>query len=245
MTSVLIADDEITVLQGLKQLYAWEENGFQIVGEAMDGISALNQALEKNPEIVLMDINMPLMSGLDVVARINEALPETIVLMISGYNDAFYMRQAIRCRVFDYIIKPICFDDLSEALARARMHLLSGKAHETLSAPQPAQQPVIHQMVSYLNEHLSEEVSLRRLSEIFHMNASYISQFFKNETGMNYSAYLFSLRLNYAKKLLRATDKSVGEIAQNVGFRDYRVFSRSFKQETGLTPSQYRAKADG
>ena len=106
MTSVLIADDEITVLQGLKQLYAWEENGFQIVGEAMDGISALNQALEKNPEIVLMDINMPLMSGLDVVARINEALPETIVLMISGYNDAFYMRQAIRCRVFDYIIKP-------------------------------------------------------------------------------------------------------------------------------------------
>ena len=123
MTSVLIADDEITVLQGLKQLYAWEENGFQIVGEAMDGISALNQALEKNPEIVLMDINMPLMSGLDVVARINEALPETIVLMISGYNDAFYMRQAIRCRVFDYIIKPICFDDLSEALARARMHL--------------------------------------------------------------------------------------------------------------------------
>ena len=212
----------------------------------MDGIAALNMALEKKPEIVLMDINMPLMSGLDVVARINESLPDTVVMMISGYNDAFYMRQAIRCRVFDYIVKPICFDDLSESLGRARMQLLSGKRREAPQIQQePEQQPVIRQMVAYLNEHISEEVSLRRLSGIFHMNASYISQFFKNETGMNYSAYLLMLRLNRAKALLKGTDKSVGEVAQTVGFRDYRVFSRAFKQETGLTPSQYRAQKDG
>lgn len=246
MTTVMLADDEITVLQGLRQLYDWEGNGFQIVGEAMDGIAALNMALEKKPEIVLMDINMPLMSGLDVVARINESLPDTVVMMISGYNDAFYMRQAIRCRVFDYIVKPICFGDLSESLGRARMQLLSGKRREAPQIQQePEQQPVIRQMVAYLNEHISEEVSLRRLSGIFHMNASYISQFFKNETGMNYSAYLLMLRLNRAKALLKGTDKSVGEVAQTVGFRDYRVFSRAFKQETGLTPSQYRAQKDG
>ena len=111
--TVLIVDDEITVLQGLKNLFDWEKNGYAIVGEAMDGISALNLDFEVRPDIVLMDINMPLMSGLDVVARINESLPDTVVIMISGYNDAFYMRQAIRCRVFDYIVKPICFDDLS------------------------------------------------------------------------------------------------------------------------------------
>ena len=144
MTTVMLADDEITVLQGLRQLYDWEGNGFQIVGEAMDGIAALNMALEKKPEIVLMDINMPLMSGLDVVARINESLPDTVVMMISGYNDAFYMRQAIRCRVFDYIVKPICFDDLSESLGRARMQLLSGKRREAPQIQQePEQQPVI------------------------------------------------------------------------------------------------------
>ena len=77
--TVLIIDDEITVLQGLKNLFDWEKNGYAILGEAMDGISALNFTFEIRPDIVLMDINMPLMSGLDVVSRIRESLPQTVL----------------------------------------------------------------------------------------------------------------------------------------------------------------------
>ena len=76
------------------------------------------------------------------------------------------------------------------------------------------------------------------------MNPNYISQYFKNETGMNYSAYLLMLRINKAKNLLMNSDRSVAEVAQMTGFKDYRLFSRTFKQETGLTPSQYRMKKE-
>jgi len=240
-TTVLIVDDEITVLQGLKSLCDWEGSGYTSAGEAMDGISALNLALEIKPDIVLLDINMPLMSGLDVVGRINESLPNTVVMMISGYNDAHYMRQAIRHGVFDYIMKPISFEDLSESLGRARMHLMDGRRTEK-AASSEQDKTLIQQMVAYLNDHISEEVSLKLLSNIFHMNPGYISQYFKNETGMNYSAYLLMLRINKAKKLLGNSDRPVAEVAQMTGFRDYRLFSRTFKQETGLTPSQYRLK---
>ena len=238
--TVLIVDDEITVLQGLKNLFDWEKNGYAIVGEAMDGISALNLAFEVRPDIVLMDINMPLMSGLDVVSRIRESLPQTVSIMSSGYSDAHYMRQAIRHGVFDYILKPIIFEDLSETLERARMHILGQTQGETAPPPPEQDKTVIQSLVSYLNSHMSEEVSLKVLSDRFHMNPNYISKYFKNETGMNYSAYLLALRINKAKKLLCNSDRPVAEVAQMTGFKGYRFFSRTFKQETGLTPSQYR-----
>ena len=243
-TTVLIVDDEITVLQGLKNLFDWEKNGYIITGEAMDGISALNLALEIKPDIVLMDINMPLMSGLDVVSRIKESLPRTVIIMISGYSDSHYMRQAIRHGVFDYILKPIIFDDLSEALERARMHIFGENRNESVEAQPEQDKTVIQQLVSYINNHISEGVSLKVLSNMFHMNPNYISQYFKNETGMNYSAYLLMLRINKAKNLLMNSDRSVAEVAQMTGFKDYRLFSRTFKQETGLTPSQYRMKKE-
>lgn len=243
-TTVLIVDDEITVLQGLKYLFDWEKNGYIITGEAMDGISALNLALEIKPDIVLMDINMPLMSGLDVVSRIKESLPRTVIIMISGYSDAHYMRQAIRHGVFDYILKPIIFDDLSETLERARMHIFGENRNEPVEAQPEQDKTVIQQLVSYINNHISEGVSLKVLSNMFHMNPNYISQYFKNETGMNYSAYLLMLRINKAKNLLINSDRPVAEVAQMTGFKDYRLFSRTFKQETGLTPSQYRMKKE-
>lgn len=232
------------MLQGLKNLFDWEKNGYIITGEAMDGISALNLALEIKPDIVLMDINMPLMSGLDVVSRIKESLPRTVIIMISGYSDAHYMRQAIRHGVFDYILKPIIFDDLSETLERARMHIFGENRNESVEAQPEQDKTVIQQLVSYINNHISEGVSLKVLSNMFHMNPNYISQYFKNETGMNYSAYLLMLRINKAKNLLINSDRSVAEVAQMTGFKDYRLFSRTFKQETGLTPSQYRMKKE-
>ena len=187
---------------------------------------------------------MPLMSGLDVVSRIKESLPRTVIIMISGYSDAHYMRQAIRHGVFDYILKPIIFDDLSEALERARMHIFGENRNESVEAQPEQDKTVIQQLVSYINNHISEGVSLKVLSNMFHMNPNYISQYFKNETGMNYSAYLLMLRINKAKNLLMNSDRSVAEVAQMTGFKDYRLFSRTFKQETGLTPSQYRMKKE-
>ena len=83
-------------------------------------------------------------------------------------------------------------------------------------------------------------MSLAILSEEFHLNAQYISQLFKNEIGVNFLTYLTNIRMEKAKKLLLSTALSVAEVAERSGYGDYRVFTKVFKKNEGITPSQFR-----
>ena len=83
-------------------------------------------------------------------------------------------------------------------------------------------------------------MSLAVLSEKFHLNAQYISQLFKNEIGVNFLTYLTSIRIEKSKKLLISTSLSIAEVAEQSGYGDYRVFTKVFKKNEGVTPSQYR-----
>ena len=91
-----------------------------------------------------------------------------------------------------------------------------------------------------MQEHLSEEISLTLLADVFHLNPQYIGQLFKNEIGVNFLSYLTNIRMERAKKLLVSTDLPVAEVAQRSGYADYRVFTKAFKKAEGVTPSQYR-----
>ena len=94
--------------------------------------------------------------------------------------------------------------------------------------------------IRYLQEHLSQEISLNVLAGEFHLSAQYISQLFKNEIGVNFLAYLTNIRMEHAKKLLLSTPLSVAEISEQSGYGDYRVFTKAFKKSEGVTPSAYR-----
>ena len=92
-------------------------------------------------------------------------------------------------------------------------------------------------------------MSLSVLAEEFHLNPQYISQLFKNEIGVGFLAYLTNIRMEKAKKLLLSTSLSIGEISEQSGYGDYRVFTKVFKKSEGITPSQFRRgfleKAEG
>ena len=105
--------------------------------------------------------------------------------------------------------------------------------------PQEEERPILA-ITRYLQEHLSEDVSLSVLAEEFHLSAQYISQLFKNEIGVNFLAYFTNIRMERAKKLLLSSSTSIGEISEQLGFGDYRVFTKVFKKAEGVTPSQYR-----
>ena len=98
----------------------------------------------------------------------------------------------------------------------------------------------IHGLTRYLQEHLKEEISLSVLAEEFHLNPQYISQLFKNEIGVNFLTYLTNIRLEHAKKLLISTSLPIAEVSEQSGYGDYRVFTKVFKKNEGITPSQYR-----
>ena len=234
---VLLVDDEIMIREGFKHLFDWEAHDCQVVGEAADGMEAMNQIDALQPDIVIMDINIPIMNGLKVIQCSRMKHPEIAFVIVSGYDDFSYCREALRLKITDYILKPVnyeefgaCIDNLKIALFRQQL-----PQEETQGEERP-----IMAITRYLQEHLSEDISLSILAEEFHLSAQYISQLFKSEIGVNFLAYLTNIRMERAKKLLLSTALSIGEISEQLGFGDYRVFTKVFKKSEGVTPSQYR-----
>lgn len=187
---VLLVDDEIMIREGFKKLFDWEAHECVVVGEAADGMEAITKIDEEQPDIVIMDINIPIINGLKVI--------QLSRLKISLYNN------------------------------------------EVKEKPVVKKERVITGITKYMQEHLSEDVSLHILSEEFHLNSQYISQLFKNEIGVNFLTYLTNIRMEHAKKLLLSSSLSIAEVSEQSGYGDYRVFTKVFKKSEGITPSQYR-----
>lgn len=120
MYSVLIVDDEPWVAYGIKALIDWESLGFTVIGEAYNGLTALETILEKKPEIVISDIRMPGLNGIELLESINEKQLETKVILISGYAEFEYAQKAIRLGAFDYLLKQVDKDKLIDTLLRLK-----------------------------------------------------------------------------------------------------------------------------
>ena len=234
---VLLVDDEIMIREGFKRLFDWEAHDCEVVGEAADGMEALTQIDTLCPDIVIMDINIPIMSGLKVIQLSRIKHPRIAYVIVSGYDDFSYCQQALRLQITDYILKPVNYEEFGGCIDNLKISLFQQRVAE-----EPAQQEerVITGITRYLQEHLAEEVSLSVLGERFHLNPQYISQLFKNEIGVGFLAYLTNIRMEKAKKLLLSTPLSVAEVAERSGYGDYRVFTKVFKKSEGVTPSQYR-----
>ncbi|MDD7651315.1 MAG: helix-turn-helix domain-containing protein [Candidatus Faecousia sp.] len=236
---VLLVDDEIIIREGFKRLFDWEAHDCQVVGEAADGMEALARIDALHPDIVIMDINIPIMSGLKVIQLSRMKHPQIAYVIVSGYDDFSYCQQALRMQITDYILKPVNYEEFGTCIDNLKISLFERRIAAT-EAPGKQEERVITGITRYLQEHLSQEVSLSVLAERFHLNPQYISQLFKNEIGVGFLAYLTNIRMERAKHLLLSTSLSVAEVAEQSGYGDYRVFTKVFKKSEGITPSQYR-----
>ena len=116
MIKVFLVEDEIIIRNGIKNSIDWEMHGYDFVGEASDGELALPMILEKKPDIVITDIKMPFMDGLELSEQVKKALPDTKIMILSGYNEFDYAKMAIKIGVTDYLLKPISSEKLLEAI---------------------------------------------------------------------------------------------------------------------------------
>ena len=96
---VLLVDDEIMIREGFKRLFDWGNHDCEVIGEASDGMEALNQIDTLNPDIVIMDINIPVINGLKVIKLSRIKHPETAFVIVSGYDDFSYCREALRLQI--------------------------------------------------------------------------------------------------------------------------------------------------
>ena len=134
MYKLFITDDEAIIREGLRCLLDWETLGFTIAGEAANGDAALQFLLSETPDLVLLDIRMPGMSGLDVVRIAREHGYDGKVVILSGYSDFNYARTAIRYGVLSYLTKPIDEDELLEIVTQIRNQLDSDASARDSSA---------------------------------------------------------------------------------------------------------------
>ena len=120
---VLLVDDEEEIRQGICRKMAWEELGFELAGEAANGMEALEIAEQTCPDVVLTDIKMPYMDGLELGRRLHLTLPAAKLVFFSGFDDFEYARQAVGIHAFEYILKPISAQELCSVLERIRDQL--------------------------------------------------------------------------------------------------------------------------
>ena len=118
MIKVFLVEDETIIRQGIKNNIDWRSNGFELVGEAGDGEYAYPMILKRQPDILLTDVKMPFMDGLELSRLVKKALPRTKIIVISGYNEFDYAKEAIKIGISDYLLKPVTSASLMDALKK-------------------------------------------------------------------------------------------------------------------------------
>jgi two-component system, response regulator YesN len=134
MWKVLIADDEPKIRQGLKNLIARCGPGLEIVAEAEDGEMALEMAVAREPDILLLDVRMPFRNGLELIEALNTALPGRLMIIVSGHDEFAYAQAAVKLHVFDYVLKPVDADNFIKVIDRARAELESRREADKYTA---------------------------------------------------------------------------------------------------------------
>ena len=235
MKKIVIVEDEFRTRQGLGHLINKVDLGCRVIGEAENGYEGLKMIRDLEPDIVITDIRMPKMDGLEMIEKVQAMGIECVFAILSGYADFEYARQGLRLGVKEYLLKPATISDVKELLRK-----LSEEGKEREEDGQTAEySAAVKEMVSVIEENYGMRLGLDGFSDRFRLTPEYLSNLFAKETGMTFSNYLKKVRIEKAKELILNTDMKIYEVAYSVGYPDQKYFSKVFKEYTGVSAKQY------
>ena len=250
MLKILIADDEHIEREILTDIICRRMEHEAEVRTAENGRRAVEIATLWGADIVLMDIEMPGVNGLDAVRQIMAQRPATKVLFITAYSLFQYAHEAVRLGACDYILKPVDADNVEQAIRRAAAQAETQRQLEELARAGAGQEVeadsgdrvslMMSKVKGYLQSNYMYDVSLDSLGDILRISPSYLSSTFKKCFGVGFLDYLTELRVQAAKDLLADPLRSTAEVASLVGYESASYFTRAFKKKTGQTPTEYR-----
>ena len=244
MIKAYIADDEVWVVLGLKKQL--ERTGYpvEVVGTANNGLTAREEIMKLQPDVVFTDIRMPGVNGLDLLKEIGSLSSRSRVVIVSGYSDFEYARNAVSNHAYDYLVKPVRQENLDEILGKINAELNPDETDEArdneMKKIWEANAGLVDRIIAEIREHYTEDISLSEYALKYDMSLASLSSQLKEKLSMNYSDYLTSLRLQRAKTLLKEPNLSIQEIAEQSGYTDYFYFTKVFKKAEGISPSKYR-----
>lgn len=242
MYRLAIVEDEQLILKGLCAYYPWNKMGFEICLQCTDGKQFLDYLNNnKTPDVVLCDIAMPEVDGLTVAETLSEKHPEVFIVFLSGHADFQYAQKAIKFNVFDYLLKPVKYNDILSVFSKIKMKLDKKMGWEQIQID--SNKLFIDRIHEYVNNHLST-VSWKSLSQEMNLSPAYLSALYKKISGKSFSDYLLTQKMQKAHKLLTTTDLKVYEIATELGYTTPKNFTRTFRQYFGKSPRDFKEPSD-
>ncbi|RPF48861.1 two-component system response regulator YesN [Hydrogenoanaerobacterium saccharovorans] len=257
MYSVLLVEDEDIIRKGIKHSVPWEEHNCIVIGEARNGIEGKDLIQKLNPNIVITDINMPVMDGLQMIAE-TKCQNDYVAIILTGYSDFEYAKEAIKNGVSDYILKPLNMEEIAETLERAALECKNisvlRKQNESVGElknislfcntelKEASDDPVVEQILKIIAENYSKKITLTDLSDILHYSDRYINQKFQKALGTTVIEYLNRYRIQKALSFLQEDQIPISDIGWECGIGDYKYFNHVFKKYIGCSPKEYKIK---
>lgn len=236
---LLIADDEDTIRNGIAKYIKLHTDRFDRIYLAANGQEALDIIFRVKPDIMFLDVQMPLKDGIEVMqeAKRAEILPYTMIL--SAYDEFKYCQQALRLGAKEYILKPVRSSDLLQMVNRAADELF-GPWEGIEIEPAEEKNPFVELAREYIEEHYYENIMLADVAQKVSISVGYLSTLFQKQLSKGFVDYLNEIRIEHACTYLQQNYLKTYEIAYRVGFKDEKYFSKVFKKIKGQSPSEYR-----
>lgn len=255
MPSLLVVDDTPIIRSTIAQAVARDCAAIGAVYEAANGVEAVELARRVRPAIILMDIRMPALDGLQASAIIKAEQPLARLIILSAYDEFPYVQRALKLGAVDYLLKPIRPAKLVALLAQVCAEIDAAPAGRPAlapgapatgapSEPAPGGDP-IQQAIDYIRQnHQRPDISLNDVADAVRLSPSHLAHLLRERAGVSYKQQLTALRIEAARRLLRTTNLTVSAVGEAVGYQNATNFYRLFQRETGLTPAEFRRAAE-
>ena len=257
--NILLVDDEVIERNAVKMVLRNAELPIAMIDDAATGREMLEKAGSCHADIIILDINMPGLSGLEALSMLRAGGSQAKVIISSAYDEFSYAVKALQEGAVDFLVKPVDDDVLiasvqksierldeerikEEQISKIGSYLKVRK--ESLVLDDDSDSAEIARKVSaYLETNYDKRIGLDEIARDCGYSKYHLSRIFKKATGKTVIDSLTQIRISKAKELLAITKESVKNIAFRTGFSDPAYFTWAFRKAEGVTPLQYRASA--
>ncbi|MDO5407924.1 MAG: response regulator [Eubacteriales bacterium] len=263
MVKILIADDEEMARSMIREILESYFKEKTIIFEAVNGKEAVKYTLAEKADIAFLDIDMPLLDGIQAGKLIKEQLHDCSVIFLTAYAQFSYAKQAISLGATEYLVKPV---DSHELVSIVNRELQKHRDFHVLKdtcppedrgsfSEEPAEdeaentgtdrsenraKKIALEARKMVDTEYMREISIDELAGRFQISINHFNKIFKQFNGVPCKEYIINVRVEKAREYLKRPQLTVREAAALVGYIDSNYFSRIFKKKTGLTPLEYR-----
>ena len=215
-----------------------------VVGEAANGEEGLAAVERYSPNLIITDVRMPRMDGIEMMNRLRAAGCRAHVIVLTAHSDFSYARSALQFGADDYLLKPFRDQELMAAIDKVRrkeQELTALTPQDTLPLAKGDKSKYVLQALEYIAGHYADQdISITTIAAHLGVSEGHLSHVFKKETSYTIISYLTQYRVHTAMKLLQDCRYKVYEVAEMVGYRDVAYFGSTFKKLVGVSPSEYQ-----